>query len=817
MTKQATPLPSKTEILRSLGYLMKSGHVVEMRAIGVQRGNRRTATLAGYFNDSDLLANAAFGVSPEASGVYITVNHINPALLARMANKIGEITTNGLTKDDEVVRLLWLPIDLDPVRPAHISSSEPEHKLAGRRVEEIHRVLTSMDWPEPILADSGNGGHMLYAIDLPPDGKDLVRKCLQTLALLFDTDEVRVDQGVFNPSRIWKLWGTVSRKGDNTLDRPHRLSRILRAPTMIQPVSVPQLEALAAKLPPLIDTATRSAIRTSRCASLINFDAQWIQKLGLEVRGPSNWNDGKRWVFPTCPWNENHRNSAYIVQLASGGIAAGCHHTACADRNWQSLRELLDPKGAQQDGIERALPDRCRVTLARGGRGLTRDIADSIVSEYHFARDVGGRLYIFEAGTYEHRGEFHIKRKVKHWLRAHNREADWERRLGEEVLEYIRLDTPELLIGHEPPCDLLNVRNGLLDLSTGELRPHTPEFLYPVQIPVVYDPCATCSEIDRFISQVFPDDAQELAWDILGDGLTPDRSIQKAILLTGEGGNGKGVFLALYVSLLGRKNVSAVSLPKLEEDRFAVARLYGKLANVCADLPSGHLAGTSVFKSITGNDIIVGEYKFKDSFEFRAYCRLIFSANHPPQSKDASKAFYDRWIVVPFNRSFRNTEQEIPRNILDKRLHDRRELSGALNKALAALRRVRAAGRFTEAESTHLALSEFREVTDPVAIWLDRETVLHPSAFVTQKALHTAYNLACEHAGRPPMTKQAFGRAFKRDRPNIEEAQRTISSKVQWVYLGLGLKTQLSQGVSSDSRDSLDFCVFRRCRSLIPI
>jgi putative DNA primase/helicase len=420
-------------------------------------------------------------------------------------------------------------------------------------------------------------------------------------------------------------------------------------------------------------------------------------------------------------------------------------------------------------------------------------------------------MYVFEGGVYQAHGEFKIKHSVKRFLEDCGQTKEWERKLGEEVVEYIRLDAPALLIGQEPPCDMLNLKNGLLDLRTLKLLPHSPDFLYPIQLPINYDPAASCPAIERFVAEVFPEDAQELAWEILGDGLTPDRSIQKAILLTGEGGNGKGVYMKLYINFVGRRNISAVSLQRLEQDRFAAARIYGRLANVCADLPSSHLAGTSVFKSIVGNDTITGEFKFRDSFEFDPFCRLLFSANHPPQSKDASKAFYDRWLVIPFNRNFRGTDKEIPRGILDSRLSDPRELSGALNKALPTLKRLRTSGRFTESASTQTAAAEFREVTDPVAVWLDRETVRHPNAAITQQELRIAYNAASEREGRPPMTSQMFGRAVRRHIPEVEEAQRTVFAKTQWVYRGLGLRTLLS--LEADSRDSL---VSRDIRLLVP-
>ena len=92
--------------------------------------------------------------------------------------------------------------------------------------------MRSKGWPEPILADSGNGAHLLYPIDLPndQDAANVLRDCLRALVFRFDDEAVVVDTGNYNAARIWKLYGTLACKGDNALDRPHRLSRILESP-----------------------------------------------------------------------------------------------------------------------------------------------------------------------------------------------------------------------------------------------------------------------------------------------------------------------------------------------------------------------------------------------------------------------------------------------------------------------------------------------------------------------------------------------------------------------------------------------------------
>ena len=129
-----------------------------------------------------------------------------------------------------------------------------------------------------------------------------------------------------------------------------------------------------------------------------------------------------------------------------------------------------------------------------------------------------------------------------------------------------------------------------------------------------------------------------------------------------------------------------LSLQRLEADRFSAARLYGKLANICPDLPGERLESSAMFKAITGCDRITAEVKYRDSFEFAPFARLLFSANRLPASSDASQAFFDRWLIVPFQNRFRQTRREIPRRMLEWRLCSPTELSGALNKALDGLR-----------------------------------------------------------------------------------------------------------------------------------
>lgn len=471
--------------------------------------------------------------------------------------------------------------------------------------------------------------------------------------------------------------------------------------------------------------------------------------------------------------------------------------TPSKNGNHQTASEFPNRIQQAEAGERRRKP-----TLARKKKSVSvKTLADCICAKDHFAQDAGGKLYRYVKGVYKRKAEGFLKAEVKRLCLRLNAADDWSTRLASEVVEYIRVDAPELW--ERPPIDVLNVKNGLLRLRDRKLLPHSPEHLSTVQLHFDWDPDAGCPAIEKFVGEVFPEDAVDLAWEITGWLMVPDVSIQKAILLTGEGANGKSTYLTMLTAFIGKTNTAGVALHSLEKDKFKVSRLLGKLANICPDLPSEHLSGTSTFKAIVGGDTLDAEYKFRDSFDFVPFSRLVFSANHPPRSQDASHAFFRRWVVIPFDRTLEPSEQ-IPRDVLDARLAAPGELAGLLNKALDARERLRRQGGFSEPPSVQAAWQEFHATTDPLAVWLERFTIDDPDAVITKKDLRLAYSSECERRGRPSMNTKQFGQALKRLRPSLQDGQRVVNSKYQWCYVGIGF-IHPSEDDTRDARDARDY------------
>jgi hypothetical protein len=247
------------------------------------------------------------------SGIYVTLNTVDPALLARAANRLKS-RASTTTSDKDIVGRRWLPLDLDPVRPTAISSTEQEHEAALERACSIRFDLTGEGWSAPILGDSGNGAYLLYPIDLPNDDAttQLVQAVLKALAARFDDNVVKVDPTVFNAGRIVKCFGTTARKGDFTLERPHRLSRLLDIPDRFQPVPRQLLERLADRLgqppPPSPAMQLRGWVSVE----------EWIRRYGLAVHEPVPYDGGRKWVLD-CPFNPEHKSpDAAIFETADG-------------------------------------------------------------------------------------------------------------------------------------------------------------------------------------------------------------------------------------------------------------------------------------------------------------------------------------------------------------------------------------------------------------------------------------------------------------------------------------------------------------------
>jgi putative DNA primase/helicase len=380
-----------------------------------------------------------------------------------------------------------------------------------------------------------------------------------------------------------------------------------------------------------------------------------------------------------------------------------------------------------------------------------RSLRDAVELTGKLAVGPGRMLYRHHSGLWTPDGESEIYRRT-------------ERLLGQRYRPSHATNVKSVVENREPfitderqDTQFLNLPNGLLDWRTGEVQPHNPHIVSTTRIPIEWREDAECPEIDKFFSEVFPNDAIELAYEILGYMLYNDNPLHKAILLYGSGRNGKGTFIRLARMLVGHNNISAVTPQALDSSQFSSAQLYGKLANLVGDVDPRIFKSTEQFKQLTGGDAMMAQHKHKDPFVFVCRALMIAAFNSLPRTADTTEGFFSRWVVVPFTAFF-------PAGVADLTLIDRLtsegELQGLLRYAVGGLQQVMRRGRFTIPPSVAKATERFKMEADPMRGFVEERIAWDVSAFTARGDIYAAYGAYAAINGLHQMSAARFYESF---------------------------------------------------------
>ena len=210
----------------------------------------------------------------------------------------------------------------------------------------------------------------------------------------------------------------------------------------------------------------------------------------------------------------------------------------------------------------------------------------------------------------------------------------------------------------------LAFRNGILDIdgllagAAHPLLPHSPQWFSTVCLPFDFDPQARCPRWERVLARNLADDPAKIRllqqWS--GYLLTPDTSLQRFLLMVGDGANGKSVVLAVLHAMLGDDNVSTVPL-ELFGNRFRLIGTLGKLANLIAEVGEIDRTEEGLLKAFVVGDPIEFEQKFKQPFKARPTARIVMATNTPPQFSDKSDGIWRRQLLLPFTIQIPEAEQ----------------------------------------------------------------------------------------------------------------------------------------------------------------
>ncbi|MDD9147369.1 phage/plasmid primase, P4 family [Sporolactobacillus sp. CQH2019] len=390
----------------------------------------------------------------------------------------------------------------------------------------------------------------------------------------------------------------------------------------------------------------------------------------------------------------------------------------------------------------------------KGNRYIPKRLGKEIVNTYEHIFFDGKKLYIYRNGKYLSKGELVLKKLIQDLL---DEESNTNR--IKQTMDWIKNETQILEDTKINPDDgIINVNNGLLNYQTGELKPHSPKRLSTIQLPVNYDPNADDPKMMAFIKSIVPDDAVPVLLEFLGYCLMPNCRYQKALLCTGSGANGKSTFFNLIEKIIGRENISSVSLQDLDNNRFKVAQLYGKLINIFADIPKTPIKEASNFKTIVTGDSINAEFKGIDSFDFKPFTKLIFSANEIPETSEKNEGFYRRWIIIPFPNQFKDKNCD---PLIEQKLSTNEALSTLFNLAIAGLNRLEHNEAFSPSDSIEDAINAYRGIRNSIDDFIEEKCLLSEIHTYSTADLHNEYITYCNNLQIKPIGTKKFNERLK--------------------------------------------------------
>ena len=440
------------------------------------------------------------------------------------------------------------------------------------------------------------------------------------------------------------------------------------------------------------------------------------------------------------------------------------------------------------------------------------DIADRWLKERHYLtgtpilRQYAGNYYRFDGAKYGRvdshtylRGDLYAFLKGKTVKRFNSKGevtiTPFEANAHEvsDIIDALTMtcpvyeDAPCWLDGedHARPQDMIVFKNGWLTLPDLKPEPVTPKFFSMTAMPYEYHAAATCPAWTKFLSEVFPNDAEKtnLLQEWFGYCLTQDTRYEKIMFLVGRPGAGKGTVLTALRAMLGAKQTASSTFDNITK-QFGLESFTDKLALIFPDAhmtnPKEAAKALEVIKMVSGRDSIGIEQKFKTAKHQPLFCKMIFGVNSMPDLPDHERSLDRRLLLLHFAESFEGRE--------DTALKDRivTEAPGIAVWALHGLLRLRDKG-FTSPESSTPVIEEFRKQSSPLTEFADEYCEFESEVKAPVAMVYDAYARWCKDQGTFAGTMTKFTQRFCMLYPGIIADRSTFQGKQARCLQGVKL------------------------------
>ncbi len=350
--------------------------------------------------------------------------------------------------------------------------------------------------------------------------------------------------------------------------------------------------------------------------------------------------------------------------------------------------------------------------------------------------------------------------------------------------------------------NLIALENGVFNLETMKVEDFFPEHYLTVRIPITYNEVADCPKFKKFLSEVTDPDSIKLIQELFGYLIYKRYRYHRAFMLLGEGRNGKTTLINVMGAFVGPKNISAESLINLEANKFAIARLYGKLANLQADLPNTVLKHAGIFKSSTGEDPLSGENKFGHGFTFTNYAKMIFATNDPPEVTEDTLAFWERWIHIKFPNTFVGKDANTN---LTNELTTKEELSGIFNWAIEGLKRLLENNGFSYNKTSKEVREYYLKLSASAKWFIDKFLVGDSDGSILKEDLLGKYLAFCKDNKLSPQSEKTLSQRLKENFPEVRSDNNGRNDKGARKWRWVGITFDADKGDVQGDQDVLDF------------
>ena len=360
----------------------------------------------------------------------------------------------------------------------------------------------------------------------------------------------------------------------------------------------------------------------------------------------------------------------------------------------------------------------------------------------------------------------------------------------QEVINKIKARTYTDLEKFDANPNLITLENGIFNLENMELKPHTPKHLSRVLLPVEYhkpkyDEIEKNLENTSFwkflkssftVNDEFRENDFEMVLEIIASTIIKRHVDEKAFMFLGSGENGKSVCLGYIQSILGKNNVSSITLQDIADDKFMRANLDGMSANIFSDLEHNELRRTGKIKAITSNEGIEVQKKYAQGFTLYPFCKLLFSCNRFPKVFDQTQGFFRRWIIVKWERDFENDPERI--EYLKEKLDENQEEKNLVFSCLVSIaNKLNKVGKFTHSKDWKVIQRDWNANADPIDDF-DTNYIIDSDDYKSKRETYKFYKKVCLSKGETPLGMGQFSRAFS----EYHDEDRTNDERV-WLHI----------------------------------